>query len=126
MKWTLDIGQSRHEIIDGEQLRKQLLAAHQEAAREPIIALLNAPDGSSLAIGLGCQRSVLNYIAPGGWPSRHAVDDAAGEALAQFKLAEQISEVQMRGTISIEDAIDATVDFMTTGKINSKLKWEDD
>jgi len=126
MKWTLDIEQQRQEIADGEQLRKQLLAEHQKATREPIIALLNAPDGSSLAIGLGLQRSVLNHIAPGGWPSRHAVDDSAGAGLAKYKLAGQMSEVPMRGTVALDDAIDACVDFMTTGTVGGKLNWEDD
>jgi hypothetical protein len=126
MSWTLDVGQRRHEIVDGEQLREQLLVAHRQASREPIIALLNAPDGSTLAVGLGSHRSVLNYIAPGGWPSRHTVDDAAGVGLVRFTLAGQISEVPLRGTVEIEDAIDACVSFMATGKIDEMLKWDCD
>ena len=81
MKWTLDVGEMQREIADVEQMREVLFAAHRQAAREPIIALLNAPDGSGLAVGLGSPRSVLNYIAPGGRPSRHAVDNTAGQGL---------------------------------------------
>ena len=126
MRMTLDIGQSRTQIDDVEQLREALLAAHEKAAHQSIIALLNAPDGSCLAVGLGSHRSVLNHLAPGGWPSRHAVDNTAGEGFVEYTLAGQLSEIQLRGTIPVEDAMDACLEFMRTGKITEALEWEED
>jgi len=126
MSWTLDVLEHRFEVVDSEQLRERLLASHRKASRDPMIALLTAPDGSTLAVGLGSQRSVLNHVAPGGWPSRHAVDEAAGEGLVRFRLAGQISEVPLRGTVAVQDAIDTCVNFMATGKIDKTLEWTDD
>ena len=126
VNWTLDIGQERRQITNANELREQLCTAHERARHEPLIALLNAPDGSTLAIGLGRDRSVLNHIAPGGWPSRHATDDFAGRELLQYTLAGQISEVPACGTVAIQNAIDACVRFMQNGDVNGSLSWEDD
>ena len=126
MKGTLDIEKKQQEIADVEQLREALLAAHHQAVSEPIIALLNAPNDSRLAVGLGSNRSVLNYIAPGGWPSRHAIDATADEGLARYKLAGQETEVQLQGTVPVQDAINACLNFMQTGKTSEALEWQED
>ncbi|MEI7768004.1 MAG: Imm1 family immunity protein [Phycisphaerae bacterium] len=126
MNWTLDIEQQRQVLVHAEQLREQLIAAHHRAKHKPLIALLNAPDGATVAIGLGLERCVLNCIAAGGRPSRHATDDAAGDGLVQYTLAGQMSEVPLRGTVRFDDAVDTCVDFMKTGSISEKLTWEED
>jgi hypothetical protein len=126
MKWTLEIGKRQQEIADIEQLREKLLVAHRDAVRAPTIALINAPNGSRMAVGLGLERSVLNYIAPGGWPSRHAVDPAAGEGYVQYKLVGQETEVHLRGTVPVQDAINACLEFMRNGKIAEALQWQED
>ena len=65
-------------------------------------------------------------MAPGGWPSRHATDEAAGDERIQFAFAGQISEMPARGTVRLEDAIDACVHLVQTGSVTEKLKWQDD
>ena len=126
MKWTLDVVKTHIEIANTVQLRKELIIAHRCAIHEPIIAMINAPDGSCLAVGLGLHRSVLNYIAPGGWPSRHAVDNKAGDGLVEYMLAGHVSQVQLRCTVNIDDAIDACIEFMETEKTTEKLEWQED
>ncbi len=87
---------------------------------------LNAPDGSCLVIGLGRELSVLNYIAPGGWPAQHVVGDEANEGLIDYMCFGQFSEMPARYAVPLEDAIDAAVEYFSSGKLTEKLQWQND
>lgn len=126
LKWTLFIESEQRDLEDEGQLRHQLVEWQSRAINHPIIALLSAPDGTSMTIGLGHQRSALASYDLGGWPSRHVVDDTAEDGLVHYMFTEQFTEIPLRYTIRIEEAIQACVTFMATGKIDDSLQWEED
>ena len=127
MNWILDIDEERFEIVDAEHLRKVIVRQHEEHTERPAIALLTGPDGACLCIGLGLSQSVLNYIAPGGWPAQHSVGaDVESECTLTYELAGQLSEIPARCGIGIVEAIEAAVPFFTTGELTQVIQWEPD
>ncbi len=126
MSWTLDNEENRFEIPNAEKLRQYLHEFHQHAQQKPVIVTLNAPDKSCLAIGLGRDLSVLNYIAPGGWPALHVVGDEANDGVIDYMCFGQFSQIPARNTIPIDRAIEAAVEFFNSGKLAEALQWEND
>jgi hypothetical protein len=126
MSWTLDNEVERFEIVDADQLRQHLLLLHEHARERPEIVTLNAPDGSCLAIGLGRNLSVMNYIAPGGWPARHVVGHQETDGLLQYRCFGQHSEIPSRNAVPIDNAIDAAVELFSSGQLTEHLRWEND
>jgi hypothetical protein len=89
--------------------------------------VLNAPDGATLAVGLGRDLSVLSYTAPGGWPSKHIVNQQApDDELVAYGFLGHFSEMPARYTASVSAAIDAAVEFFKSGRLSDELQWEDD
>lgn len=126
MNWTLDTEQDRLEVTNSAQLRQRLRELHDLARQKPVIATLNAPDGSCLTIGLGRDLSALNYIAAGGWPAQHVVGNEAAEGFVDYMCFGSYSEIPAKYAVSIATAIDAAVDYFTSGKPTEKLRWEND
>lgn len=114
------------DITDGDRLRERLLQLHEQAKPDPFFAILNAPDGSSLALGLGRELSVLSYTAPEGWPARHVLADVAEEGLVNYKFLGHFSEMPVRYAVPLHEALDAAVDFFSSGELSARLQWEDD
>jgi hypothetical protein len=125
MSWTLDVDSTRTDIIDADGLLRELLTLDQRAQGDPFVAILNAPDGACMCIGLGRPESVLNYIAPGGWPAKHSVGEDVDGLLA-YRLAGQISEIPMRCAVPRDQAIEAVLRFFATTTLDERLHWEDD
>lgn len=127
MNWTLKLDDHRPEVFENAgELRQRLLDVHEQAKPKPFFALLNAPDGSSLAVGLGRELSVLSFAAPGGWPGRHVLGDEKNEGTLEFDFVGHYTEVPARYAIPILDAVQAAVGFFSTGKFSEELQWEDD
>lgn len=127
MKWTLQIEESRTEAaVDGERLRQRLLQLHEQARTEPFFAMLNAPDGASLAVGLGRDLSVLSYTAPGGWPARHAQSGTAIEGFVSYKYFGHFSEMPARCAVPFAAALDAVIEFFNYQRLSAELEWVDD
>lgn len=126
MKWILEFGQELTDIYNAEQMREELFSIHNQVLHDPVIVFINAPDGSRLAVGLGLERSVLNYIAKDGWPSCHAIDTNVGNGFLTYKLAGQDTEVPINGTVPMQDAINACMVFVRTGKLTDSFEWQED
>ena len=126
MSWTLQCGQGTWQIDDRRALEQELSRLHLELKHDPAVAHLIAPDGACLNIALGSDLSVLNFIAPGGWPAQHSVGDDSAEELVRFKVASDISEFPGRCAIPIAVAIDAALVYYSTGKLTDKVHWEKD
>ena len=110
---------------------RNLLAHHASVfillvKQDPFFAVLNAPDGTTLAVGLGRTLSVLSYTAPGGWPAQHVVNSNAGAGRLTFKFLGHFTEIPSEYAVPLDDALDAAADFFLSGKLTEKLAWEND
>jgi hypothetical protein len=127
MKWSLQTEEGHVEhVATAGLLRERLLQLHDQAKHDPLFAVLNSPDGSSLAIGLGREWSVLSYTATGGWPARHVHGNDINEGLLNYKFFGHFSEMPARYAVVFSDALDAAVSFFESGRLSEKLQWEDD
>ena len=127
MKWTLQIDEQSSEfIVDAERLGQRLRQLHELAQHDPFFAVVNAPDGSTLAIGLGRELSALSYTAPGGWPAKHVISSEAGEQLLSYKFLGHFSEMPASYAAPLAAAVGAAIEFFKTGKLSDQLHWEDD
>jgi hypothetical protein len=128
MNWTLQIEEQNSEpIVAAEQLSLRLNQLHEFSKGDPLFAVVNAPDGSTLAVGLGRELSVLSYTAPGGWPAKHVISNNADERLLSYRFLGHFSEIPASYAVPLEEAISATVEFFKTGgKLSNQLNWEDD
>jgi hypothetical protein len=127
MNWTLQIDERNSEpLLNAEQLNQRLHILHEAAERDPFFAILNAPNGATLAIGLGRKLSVLSYTAPGGWPAKHVVNNDKDEHLLNYKFLGHFSEMPARYAVPLDQALDVAVEFFKTGQLTARLHWEDD
>jgi hypothetical protein len=127
MSWTLQIDEhSVEDVADAGMLRQRLLELHEQAKAAPLFAVLNAAGGSSLAIGLGRELSVLSYTAPGGWPAKHVHGDEANNGLIGYDYFGHFSEMPARYAIPVLEALDAVLEFFSSSCLTETLQWEDD
>ncbi|MGX6608313.1 hypothetical protein ACWKSP_40285 [Micromonosporaceae bacterium Da 78-11] len=82
IKWRSD---EAGRLVNGdEEFRHAFAKAEQDAARQPLIAVVTLDRGASLSIGLGREVSVLSYAGAAGNPpyfsGRGWVRGRAGEA----------------------------------------------
>lgn len=66
IKWRGD--EDGHLVTCDEEFRHAFSEAEQDAARQPLIAVVTVDDGDSLSIGLGREVSVLSYVGAAGNP----------------------------------------------------------
>lgn len=84
-------------------------------------------DGSSLAIGLGGDLSVLNYIDGSGNPPYFtSVGREQAEETLSFQFMGELSEFPMRNAIGVSKARRAMTEFVKTGSLPSCIEWEQD
>jgi hypothetical protein len=126
MNWTLQCGDTTWEIKDATALGQVLKQLHEEKADNPTIVHLCAPDGACLNVAVGDKRSVLNYIAPGGWPARHSVGNEDATGLIQYAVAHEITEFPARCSIPFAKAMPATLHFYVSKELAEDITWEDD
>jgi hypothetical protein len=124
--WTLDTDQGRYEVMSPEQLMRWLVDLHDHSRQSPVIAMLNSPAGSCLAIGLGHDLSALSFIDAGGWPAKHVIGDEDRSDMIAYSCFGAHSEVPARHAVPIATAIRAAVEFFTVGQPPGSLVWEDD
>jgi hypothetical protein len=127
MTWTIQTRADGTEpVADAEQLRTRLSELQEQAKKAPFFVILNAPDGSNMAIGLGRDLSVLSYSTAGGWPAQHVVGDSHREGLLTYTYLGDFSEMPARYAIPVQEAIEATVEFFNSGRRTGRLTWEND
>lgn len=125
MTWKLDINGDRLLIETADELRERVLSEHAQSGKPPVIALLTAPNGACLGIGLRHPLSTLTYIAPGGWPSKHSVGED-GDELYEYVVEGQVSELPRRCMIPFESALRAGALFMSEERLSEEIEWEED
>jgi hypothetical protein len=113
-------------IRDVDRLLDELHADF--AGRDPQLVTVELNEaGDSLAIGLGRDRSVLNYVSGNKDPpyltSTGELD--MDEPIA-FRFGGEWSEFPMRNSIPTSSARQAMTHFCATGKLSSAVQWEQD
>jgi len=93
-----------------------------------VIVTVEAPDkGGSLAIGVGRDMSVLNYVPGSGDPPYlSSIGDLTGEGAIVFQFMGQWSEFPIRHAISLDSAREAVKHFFETGRLSDEIRWEED
>lgn len=82
---------------------------------------------ASLAIGIGQDRSVLNYVAGNRDPPYFtSTGDLDVDELITFRFNGAPSEFPLRNSVPIEVAREATRHFCSTGRLTSAIAWEED
>lgn len=85
--------------------------------------------GDSLAIGLGKDRSVLNFVSGSKDPPYFTSVGHEGEDNDEpivFRYMGQWSEFLLRNTVPIDTAREAVRTFCRTGEIPNDVRWEQD
>jgi hypothetical protein len=110
-----------------DELDRQLDRLQQDCIAAPVLATVELlSSGDSLSIGLGRAESVLNFVSGSGdppyWSSvgERKEDDAVG-----FNFMGELSEIPLRHLIPIDMARQAVRDFVQSGKLSARVKWEE-
>jgi hypothetical protein len=83
--------------------------------------------GDSLAIGLGRDRSVLNYVSGSNDPPYFtSIGELEVDEPIAFRFGGEWSEFPMRSSIPTQVARQAMRHFCATGKLSSIVQWEQD
>jgi len=96
---------------------------------EPALAELFAPDGSSLAIGLGTAWSVVSYIGPTGEPPYfHSVGSGQGpeDDPVVFMFRGHYSDFPPDACVPMDLAREAARVFFRTGQRPTNVTWAED
>ena len=129
MSWNLRIDKSNEEdITSSEQLKNKLFSYNSQFKERPTLVQLVAPDGSVLSIGVGAEKSLLNYIPSTGWPACTSISDLCEneDGIIQFYIWDEITELQTRHCITFEEAVSVALHFYETEELSDLIEWEDD
>lgn len=125
------IAWNQHELqaasaLDVERILDEL---HEKFADDDpqLVTVQSEETGASLAIGLGRERSVLNYVSgskdPPYFTSTGELD--VDEPIA-FRFGGEWSEFPMRSSVPSGVARQAMKHFCMTGKLSPDIQWEQD
>jgi hypothetical protein len=99
----------------------------QARADQPLVAGIERPDGAALSIGLGRDRSVLNYMSSPDTPYYTSHDPESGEdGTVVFYYYGHWSEYSADAAVPMEDARAAVRRFFETGERPENLDWRMD
>lgn len=112
-------------LQDVEQVLDTIHAASKE---DPILVTVEIEEsGDSLAIGLGADLSVLNYVAgtrnPPYFTSKGSQD---GDRVLSYRFGGDVSEFPVRNGIPVALARKAAKHFCQTGERIAEVHWEED
>ena len=114
------------QLSDLEQILDDLHARF--TGTEPTAVVLELPQtGDSLAIVLGLDRSILNYVAGSKDPpylTSVGVEDAHG--VMEFRFMGDMSELPLRNAVPIQEARKAMRYSWSTGRLTPDIVWEED
>ena len=110
-----------------EELDRLLDQLQQENIPSPVLVTVELPSsGDSLSIGLGRNESVLNFVSGSGNPPYwSSVGEHEEEEAVSFNFMGELSEIPLRHLIPLDLARQAVRDFVSTGKLSQKVKWEE-
>jgi hypothetical protein len=125
------IGWNQHEqpassIHDVDRILDELHANFAGEDPQLVTVELNKT-GDSLAIGLGRDRSVLNYMSGSKDPPYFtSTGELEEDEPIAFRFGGEWSEFPMRSSIPTSMARQAMRYFCATGKLSSAIQWEQD
>jgi len=92
-----------------------------------VLAEVVAPNGDSLAIGLGRNESLLSWVQSSGDPPYYnSMGDEAESGAVSFYFGGTWSEFPRSDVVSIEVAREAVRDFFHSGgRLSDKVRWEE-
>jgi hypothetical protein len=127
--FTITWNQHEQQATSINDVDRVLDGLHAEfAGRDPHLVTVELNEtGDSLAIGLGRDRSVLNYVAGSKDPPYFTSVGAlqADEPIA-FLFGGEWSEFPLRSSVPISVARQAMRHFCATGKLMPVVQWEQD
>jgi hypothetical protein len=95
--------------------------------RPTLVTVTLEGSDDSLAIGLGRDRSVLNYVSGSKNPPYFtSMGDLTAEGSIMFHFANQWSEFPAKLSIPISSAREAMSHFMVTGRLAANVSWVED
>jgi len=123
IQWNGDCEKEVASLGDLEALLDQLHDKNQA-----VMVVVESPaNGDSLAIGLGRNVSVLNFVPGAGDPPYFtSLGFDMSEEPIEFNFMGEQSEFPMRNTVSIDVARNAIREFFESGKMASSIEWEED
>lgn len=118
----------KKELATVEDVDRLLEALHARyRGDDPQLVTVELDGGDSLAIGVGQDRSVLNYVSgskdPPYFTSTGELD--LDEPIA-FMFNGSLSEFPMRNSVPMQAAREAVKEFCTTGALSPSIAWEED
>lgn len=124
IRWRDD--EDGHLVTCDEELRYALAEAEQDAARQPLIAVVTLDDGDSLSIGLGREISVLSFVGASGNPPYLSSQGRARRRDDEnfvFHYFGHWSEFPPSTAVPVEDAVEAVRYFCEHGELSPQVDW---
>lgn len=120
--WRHDIPEEP--IRSPDQLVRRLDEIAADHADEPPLVGLYMPDGSSVAIGLGRDHSVVSYIRDVDEPDYLSRGSDENDEPLLFYYDGAQSEFPPNAAVSVEDAYEAMRRFLATGQRPDNIDWQ--
>lgn len=130
--WAVRWSRGREIFIKSDvELENVLDDLHSQFLQEPepVLAEIEAPNGDSLAIGLGREWSVLNFIGASREPPYFTSlgdSELIAEKVAVFRFGDDWTEIPSEHLIPTSIARDAVRDFFQTSKMPGGIQWSQD
>ena len=125
LSWAENASVSVHSL---QELDQRLDELHRQAREEQgLIAGIERPDGTALSIGLGRDRSVLNYMSSLDPPYFTSYDpESDQEGTVVFYYYGQWSEFSADAAVPMDDAREAVRRFYENGERPENIDWRMD
>jgi len=126
VQWAKRCERKVTSLTELDALLDDLHTKHQ-GDRAVLVTVESPESGDSLAIGVGRDLSVLNYVPGTGDPPYFtSLGNESAKGTIVFHFMGQWSEFSMRNAIPFDQARKAVRFFFETGKLSDKVKWEED
>lgn len=118
------------ELYSTGEVESLLDRLHEEfrAGQGTLVVVELSDTEDSLAIGLGRDLSVLNYVRGSKDPPyfTSTSDDECSEQLTTFRFMDDLSEFPSRNLIPVAAAREAMRSFCLTSQLPASVRWEED
>lgn len=109
-----------------DEILDQVHAEHFERDPQVVTVEVDAT-GDTLAIGLGRDRSALNYVSASGDPPYFtSVGESDEPGYITFRFGGDLSELPLRHSVPTTTAREVMRHFCRTGTLSPAIRWEED
>jgi hypothetical protein len=125
LSWAEDASVPVYSVRELDERLDELERQAREA--QPLVAGIERPDGTALSIGLGRDRSVLNYMSsldPPYFTSHDPESDEDGTVV--FYYYGHWSEYSADAAVPMDEAREAARRFLETGERPQNIDWQID